>query len=170
MNDLIPFRHAVSDARREHRLLITWGRRWGLANGQPFDPDLLALVLIGVARRPTEPWTRQAVYSVLRCYVFNWCTINRCLCPEGVPETLWRWLHFLDATDGFGEDDEPLSDLIKPLLCYGGLDYEGWQRPEGSPRLIECECFEPMLPEERAEMELRRSQQERRLSSDVEEG
>jgi hypothetical protein len=169
MNDLIPFRDAVSDTRRRHQLLITWARRWGLATGQPFDPDLLALVLAAVARWSDHAWTRQSVYGVLRCDVFNWCSLNRCLCPEGVPETLWRWLHFLEATDGFQEGDELLADLIKPLLCYGGLDYEGRPRPEGSPRLIECECYEPMLPEERAEMELWRSQRENRTPGGVEE-
>lgn len=170
MNDLIPFRIAVSDTRREQQLVITRARRWGISAGQPFDPDLLALVLAGVAQRSIEPWTRRGVYSVLRSHIFNWCDINRCLCPEGVPETLWRWLHFVDATDGFGAADEPLSELIKPLLCYGGLDYEGRPRPEDSPKLIECECSEPMLPQERADMELWRSQRERRMLADIEEG
>ncbi len=165
MNDLIPFHDAVVGARREHRLLILWARRWGVAAGMPFDPDLLALVLAAAAGwcdpKPIKAWTRRSVYGVLRCDVPNWCSMNRCLCPEGVPETLWRWLHFLEATGGLTGDDEELSDLIKPLLCYGGLDFEGKPRPEDSPRLIECECFEPLLPEEIAEREFQRSVQDR---------
>lgn len=153
MNDLVPFREAVADARRDHRLLITWARNWGLANGQPFDPDLLALVLTAATWCPIERWTRSAVYHVLRCDVNNWCVVNGCREPEGAPETLWGWLHFLDATGGHTGDDEPLSQLIKPFLCYVGFDYQGRQRPEGAPRLIECECFEPMSDEERAVME-----------------
>lgn len=166
MNDLIPFHEAVASVRREHRLLISWARRWGLAAEKPFDPDLLALVLAATAGwhdpRPIEAWTRRSVYHVLRCDVPNWCSINRCLWSEGVPETLWGWLHFLDATGGLTDGDEELGDLLKPLLCYGGLDFEGKPRPEDSPRLIECECFEPLLPEEIAEREYQRSVQEAR--------
>lgn len=91
----------------------------------------------------------------------NWCSINRCLWPEGVPETMWRWLHFLEATGGLTDRDEKLDDLLKPLLCYVWLDFEGNPRPEDAPRLIECECFEPMLPEEIADMEFERALQER---------
>lgn len=144
-------------------MVIAWARQWGRAGGLLFDPDLLALVLAAAAGwhdpRPVEAWTRRSVYHLLRCDVPNWCSMNRCLWPEGVPETVWGWLHFLDATGGLTGADEPLSDLLKPLLCYGGLDFEGRPRPEDSPPLIRCECFEPLLPEELAELELRESWQ-----------
>ncbi len=159
MNDLIPLHDAVADARTRHRLVITWARQWGRANGVLFAPDLLTLVLAAAAGwhdpRPVEAWTRRSVYHLLRCDVPNWCSMNRCLWPEGVPETVWGWLHFLDATGGLTGADEPLSDLLKPLLCYGGLDFEGRPRSEDSPPLIRCECSEPLLPEELAELELR---------------
>lgn len=156
MNDLVPLREAVADVRHEYRLLIRWARRWGAATGRPFDPDLLALVLAGCADyvgRMDGRWMRKTVYAVLWAGVPNWCSMNRCFQPHGVPETLWQWLHFLEATDGFSDRDEPLSQLIKPFLCYVGFDYEGRQRPQGAPRLIECECREPMTPEERHIME-----------------
>lgn len=152
MNGPVPLPDAVAEARARHWLLITWVRQWGRANGIVFDPDLVALVLAAATGwhtpRSVDAWTRRSVHHVLSCDVPNWCSMNRCLWPEGVPETVWGWLHFLDATGGLTDADEPLSDLLKPLLCYGGLDFQGRPRPENSAPLITCECYQPRQPGE----------------------
>lgn len=148
MSDLVPFGLAVASARRRHRSALTALRRWALSGGVRLDVDLVALVLEvdseRVRRHRDEGRTRYAVYWLMRGDIPNWCSIRRCLTPEDVPETIWHWLHYLDVTGGLGGADEPLGELLKPLLCYGGLDFAGRRRREGDTRkLVECECFEP---------------------------
>lgn len=149
MSDLVPFGLAVASARRRHRSAITAVRRWALSGGVRLDVDLVALVLEVRGelsyRRSADGWTRYAVYCLMRIDIPNWCSMHRCLLPEDVPETIWHWLHYLDATGKLGGADEPLGELLKPLLCYGGLDFAGRRREGDTRKLVECECFEPDL-------------------------
>lgn len=145
---LVPFEIAIEPGRRRHRSAITTVRRWGLTRRVRLDPNLVALIL--EARRERVRWgqelgmTRHVVYWLMRGEIPNWCSMQRCLMPDEVPETIWHWLHYLDATGELDGGDEPLGDLLKPLLCYGGLDFAGRPRAEGETRkLVECECFEP---------------------------
>jgi hypothetical protein len=48
-----------------------------------------------------------------------------------------------DLSGRWGADDEPLHDLLKVLLCYGNVGFDGRrQRDEDlTRRLVPCECF-----------------------------
>jgi hypothetical protein len=60
-----------------------------------------------------------------------------------VVPALWQWLDFLHDTGRMNPASDPLWELRKPLICYGGLDYEGRFRPEDDPSPIPCECYLP---------------------------
>jgi hypothetical protein len=79
----------------------------------------------------------------LRCQIPNWCSRHGCLEPEELPEAMWEWLEFLSSTGLLDPASDPLAELRKPLLCYGGLDERGVPRPPGAPGTIECECHLP---------------------------
>ena len=70
---------------------------------------------------PTR-WTRTDVYHVLRCDIPNWCSLHSCLWPVELPEAMWEWFDFLADTGRLDPASDPLWELRKPLLCYGGLD------------------------------------------------
>jgi hypothetical protein len=80
---------------------------------------------------------------VLRCDVPNWCSLHGCLWPVDLAEAMWQWFDFLTETDRLGGASDPLAELRKPLLCYGGLDRHGRLRGEDAPAPIECECHLP---------------------------
>lgn len=55
----------------------------------------------------------------------------------------WQWFDFLHATGRLDPAGDPVAELRKPLICYGGLDQDGGPLPAGAPRQVECECFLP---------------------------
>lgn len=75
----------------------------------------------------------------------NWCSMRRVLIPvDGVCESLWVLLDFLDGTGGLDDESDELEHLREPLICYGGLDLDGTPRPEDSESPIECACCFPV--------------------------
>lgn len=142
---LVPLSEAVAAARAEHAEEVAAVVAWSGALGRTVDPDVLALIhaardadLFG---RAGGGWDRYELYAFLWGDLFNWCSMHRCPVPDALPEALWLWLHHLDATGRLGPDDEPLHDLLKVLLCYGGLGFDGRPRPAQEGRLVACECY-----------------------------
>jgi hypothetical protein len=154
MTHLIPLSDALGPIRDVYRHLLVEAARW--QDGRPCrtDPDQFALICVaadaGFGREvsPTR-WTRTDVYHVLRCDIPNWCSLHSCLWPVELPEAMWEWFDFLDDTGRLDPASDPLWELRKPLLCYGGLDERGRLRPEGpvesrsGRRTVECECHVP---------------------------
>lgn len=79
----------------------------------------------------------------------NWCSLHGCLWPVELAEAMWEWFDFLAGTGRLDPASDPVAELRKPLLCYGGLDEHGRRRAEGCPesrsgqRPVECECHLP---------------------------
>ena len=153
MTHLIPLAEALGPIREVYAHLLTEAARWQDdrcrdGRGRRTDPDHFALICVasdagfGQEVSPTR-WTRTDVYHVLRCDVPNWCSLHRCLWPIELAEAMWEWFEFLTDTGRLDPASDPLAELRKPLLCYGGLDAQGRLRPEDAPASVECECHLP---------------------------
>ena len=142
---LTPLAEAVAPVRLRFRPLISELCQWALAQGHRLEPDTVALLLAaadeghGVITK--TQWTRTGVQQFLWADTFNWCGIRRVLTPDGVPETLWWYLQFLVATDRLDYESDPLPELCKPLMCYGGLDEHGKRRSDGTRSPVPCQCY-----------------------------
>jgi hypothetical protein len=155
---------AVAPIRRRHRQLIDAAVAWqaavaaesGAGRAGPrrqTDPDHFALICAGAeyaAEWATDPvdqdpfrWTRVSVYHLVRCDIPNWCSGQRCLWPEQLPEALWEWFDFLHATGRLHPSSDPVTELHKPLACYGWLDQDGRKLPPDAAPQIACECMLP---------------------------
>lgn len=148
---LVPLSDAVAPSRTSHRRLIGEVRAWALARGVTVDPDLLALHLAVVDDdlfrdgSTVTHWTRPLVNSHLMHRSSNWCSMRRVLIPiDGFCEALWVLLDFLDDTGRLDDESDALEHLREPLICYGGLDFDGIRRPEDDESPIECACFFPV--------------------------
>lgn len=147
--ELVPLADAVAPVRERFAELIAAAQRWSAARGEEPDPDLLALVCAGAQRWDEADldaplvWTRVGVRILVRCGVPNWCSSRGTRWPLEVVPATWRWLDFLHGTGRLDPRSDPLWELRKPLICYGGLDFEGRWRPEGDPSPIPCECYLP---------------------------
>jgi hypothetical protein len=154
MTHLIPLAEALGPIRDVYRHLIDEAVRWQDGRPRRTDPDHFGLICVatdagfGRSVSPTR-WTRTDVYHVLRCDVPNWCSLHRCLWPVELPEAMWEWFDFLDATGRLDPASDPLWELRKPLLCYGGLDGHGrlqpddGAEPDADRRTVACECHLP---------------------------
>jgi hypothetical protein len=154
MTHLIPLAEALGPIRDVYQHLITDAVRCQDGRPRRTDPDQFTLICVatdagfGGSVSPTR-WVRTDVYHVLRCDVPNWCSLHRCLWPAELPEAMWEWFDFLAATGRLDRASDPLWELRKPLLCYGGLDDRGRLRAEGSPvsdsgrPTVACECHLP---------------------------
>jgi hypothetical protein len=148
MTHLIPLSEALGPIRDVYAHLLVAAARWQDGRERRTDPDHFALICVasdaGFVREvsPTR-WTRTDVYHVLRCDVPNWCSMHRCLWPVDLAEAMWQWFDFLTETDRLDGASDPLAELRKPLLCYGGLDRHGRLRGEDAPAPVECECHLP---------------------------
>jgi hypothetical protein len=149
---------AVRPWRQQHRPLLAELGAWALSCGRSVDLDLVALILAareaGFDKGPPGMWTRTGVHRCVSVDVPNWCTRARLLWPMGVPAALWEFLDFMVATERLDRDSDPIEELRKPLMCYGGLDRSGRERvhdpttgdaadPDadvGDPS-IRCECY-----------------------------
>jgi hypothetical protein len=147
MSELVSLTTAVAEVRSRHRPLIDEATRWAVEHGAPGDADLFALVCAGHVYRtggdPTQGWTRAGVYRLLRIGIPNWCTLAGCDWPLEVVPATWHWLDFLHDTRRMDPTSDPLWELRKPLICYGGLDFDGRPRPDDDRSPIPCECFLP---------------------------
>lgn len=149
MSDLVPLVDALAPVRLRHEVLIDHAMSWCAGRGAPADPDLFALVCAGVDPFDDEPeatplvWTRVGVCALLRRGIPNWCACNRCLWPLEVVPTTWQWLDFLEQTGRLDPRSDPLWELRKPLICYGGLGFDGRPRPVEDCSPIPCECHLP---------------------------
>lgn len=128
----VPVAEAVRPWRQQHRPLLAELGAWALSRGRPADLDLVALILAahetGFDKAPPGSWTRTGVHRCIGIDVPNWCTRASVLWPEGVPAALWQLLDFLVATDRLDRESDPIGELRKPLMCYGGLDRSGRER------------------------------------------
>jgi hypothetical protein len=149
---------AVRPWRQQHRPLLAELGAWALSCGRSVDLDLVALILAareaGFDKGPPGLWTRTDVHRCVSVDVPNWCTRASLLRPIGVPAALWAFLDFMVATERLDRDSDPIEELRKPLMCYGGLDRSGRERvhdptngdaagPDadlGDPS-IRCECY-----------------------------
>ena len=148
MTHLIPLSDALGPIRDVYRHLLVEAARWQDGRPRRTDPDHFALICVASDAgfgRDASPvrWARTDVYHVLRCDIPNWCSLHRCLWPVELPEAMWEWFDFLHDTGRLDPASDPVWELRKPLLCYGGLDAHGRQLPEGTPAVVECECHLP---------------------------
>lgn len=147
MSELVPLATALSTIRSRYRPLIDEAGRWAAENGAPVDAELFALICAGRSedtdRDPIRGWTRAGVYRLLRIGIPNWCSLSRCRWPLEVVSATWRWFDFLQDTRRMDPASDPLWELRKPLICYGGLDFDGSPRPAEDPSPIPCECALP---------------------------
>jgi hypothetical protein len=149
---------AVRPWRQGHRPLLAELRAWALECGRSVDLDLVALILAaretGFDKAPPCSWTRTGVHHCVSIDVPNWCTRASVLWPEGVPAALWQLLDFLVASDRLDHRSDPVDELRKPLMCYGGLDRSGREREhdaepgeaaepgaDADDPPIRCECY-----------------------------
>jgi len=154
----VPVTEAVRPWRQRHRPLLAELGAWALSRGRSVDLDLVALILAareaGFDKAPPGSWTRTGVHHCLSVDVPNWCSRARVLWPDGVPAVVWQLLDFLVATDRLDRRSDPIDELRKPLMCYGGLDRSGREREHGveagdlaeagvdtDDPPIRCECY-----------------------------
>jgi len=134
----------IGPARHEHHETVVAATEWCLAQGRPADPDLIALICAAIAagrRDQPDLWTRERVSELLTCELRNWCSMARCLHPDGQREALWMFLGFLAATDRLDPASHPLDRLRDVLRC-AGLGDDGLRRPDDAPA-FRCECHRP---------------------------
>src|ERR671911_814497 len=137
------------ESRRRHREMLAELRVWALERGRPADLDLVALILAAKERGPDDGplglWTRTGVNRCLSVDTFNWCSLGQVLYPDGVPGALWLFLDFLAETGRLERASDPLDELRKPLICYGGLDRSGRERTDDEHddhrSSVRCECY-----------------------------
>jgi hypothetical protein len=144
----IPLAQALAPVRDLYLPLVEEAVAWQADRRRHTEADHYVLLCLGADRAydatttPTR-WTRTTAYHVLRCDVPSWCSLQGCRCPAELPEAMWDWFDFLDATGRLDPSGDPLAELRKPLLCYGGLDQRGRRLADGAARTVECECFLP---------------------------
>lgn len=153
MRDLIPWTEAVGPVRERFCEPIDAACRWHADRGVEADPKLFAVIHGALlpydddaSTHDMSPmvWTRAAVRPFLWARIPNWCTWNNATTwPLEVVPALWQWFDFLHHTGRLDPRSDPLWELRKPLICYGGLDFDGRFRPEDDPSPIPCECHLP---------------------------
>lgn len=149
MTHLAALPDAVAPAHIEHASIIDAAVEWCAATSRPAEPDLFALLCAGAAGSDGSgsqtSWTRERVFHLLRCDIPHWSSRNGVRWPVEIVEAMWTWFGFLAATGRLDADSDPVWELRKPLICYGGLDLRGRLRSEddGGEQLIPCECFMP---------------------------
>jgi len=154
----VPVTEAVRPWRQRHRPLLAELGAWALSRGRSVDLDLVALILAareaGFDKAPPGSWTRTGVHHCLSVDVPNWCSRAQVLWSDGVPTAVWQLLDFLVATNRLDRRSDPIDELRKPLMCYGGLDRSGREREHGveagdlaeagvdtDDPPIRCECY-----------------------------
>jgi hypothetical protein len=67
--------------------------------------------------------------------------------PDGLPEALWDFLGVLHDEGWMDPWSDALPQLREPLICYGGLGFDGKPRGE-TPSPIPCQCYWPVGEEQ----------------------
>ncbi|WP_156934816.1 hypothetical protein [Pseudonocardia spinosispora] len=140
---------AVAPTRDRHEQVIAEALRWCAARGVPADADVFALICAGaesegVGTGAPFVWTRVGVRALLSDGIASWCALAGVRdCSVEVVPSVWQWFDFLHDTGRFDPRSDPLWELRKPLICYGGLDFGGRPRPVDDPSPIPCECQLP---------------------------
>jgi hypothetical protein len=139
---------AVAPARLRHRALIDAACAWQAEREKPADPDRFALICASADDAWSEEvtptrWTRTGVNQFIRCDVLNWCSLQSRGWQSGIVGVMWDWLDFLHATGRLDPASDPVAELRKPLICYGGLDENGEELPKDAPQALPCECALP---------------------------
>jgi hypothetical protein len=144
---LVPLSIAVAPDRERHRVLVDAALAWQEGRPRRTDPDLFALICAaadgGFGDVAPTRWTRTGTSHFLRCDLPNWCSLRRCLRPDGEVAALWEWIDFLHGTGRLDPGSDPVAEIRKPLCCAGWLDQDGAALPHDAPRQVECECFLP---------------------------
>jgi hypothetical protein len=141
----VPLRQALAEHRPQHKKVIAAAAQWALERGKALNRDEVALICVADAERrrwqgtPPDQWFRPDITHLLSIDIPNWCSLARCRIPLGLPQTLWNFLEFLADTGRFDPASDPLPELRKVLVCYGGLGFDGVPREGRSP--IRCECY-----------------------------
>ena len=141
----VPLREALIEHRSQHKKVIAAAAAWALERGTILDCVEVALICVADAERqrwhdmPSGLWVRRELVHLLRIDVPNWCSMARCRIPLGLPQTVWKFLDFLADTGRLDPSSDPVPELRKVLVCYGGLGFDGLPREGRSP--IRCECF-----------------------------
>lgn len=153
MRDLTPWPETLAPVRRRFGVLIDAACQWHSERGAEVDPDLFALICGGSMGWDDDGpasdlapllWSRIGVRALLWARIPNWCSLHDATTwPLEVVPATWQWFDFLHHTGRLDPRSDPLWELRKPLICYGGLDFEGRFLPEDHPPLIPCECYLP---------------------------
>ncbi len=145
----VAFGAAVAPLRAKYLAELRGLATWTLQHGRPCDLDAAALCCEVVARCDTPAGfqlDRRTVNTMLHCDVPNWATIARTDLPDDVVGHLWSVLVWLQAEGRLSPDSDPLSALLEPLGCYGGLGPDGYPLPAGADVDFPCQCFLPHDP------------------------
>ena len=141
----VPLKQALAEHRSQHAEVIAAAARWALEQGTTINCDEVALICVADAGQrcwrgtPPGQWFRPELNHLLSIDVRNWCSLARCRTPLGLPQTLWKFLDFLADTARLDPASDPVPELRKVLVCYGGLGFDGLPREGRSP--IRCECY-----------------------------
>ncbi|MGH9111426.1 MAG: hypothetical protein ACRDZN_03875 [Acidimicrobiales bacterium] len=146
--EFTPLATAVEPWRQRHGQMLAELRVWALERGRPVDLDVVALILAAREAGPDDAplglWARTGVNRCLSVDTFNWCSLGQVLYPDGVPGTFWLFLEFLADGGRLERASDPLDELHKPLVCYGGLDRSGREPTDDDydddRSSVRCEC------------------------------
>ena len=132
-----PAREAIqlSPDLRAHRVEVS---RWALAHGRPLNLDAITVVLAvrqfeaDTDGRPFTWWTTQRLIAFLWGSATEWCDVRGVELPDGLNETLWTYLSFLDRTKMLAGGSSRLRQLRDVLVEMGGLTKSGRARVQRS--------------------------------------
>ena len=144
------FADAVAPVRARHRGLVAASQSWAMSQQVVLPADLVALIIaVGLQRdsvlaelAPTY-WTRLSINQLVMTGLPNWCAAHGVPLPFDAPEAVWSYLDFLVGTGRLHTESDPLTELRRPLRCYGQLDESGRWDPDGDPVSERCECYCP---------------------------
>lgn len=146
---LIRFEAAAAPLRARHHASLRRIAEWALAEGRPCDLDVAALC-IDLLERHRAPGgvrlDRRKVNTALGADAPNTASLLTTLLPEGWVEHFWSVITWLDADGQLHPDSDPLTALLEPLRCAGGLDANGLPMPPGTDVDLPCQCYLPHDP------------------------
>lgn len=163
----VPFGAAVAPLRARHQWALAELASRHLPSGAPLDiglaaalvelvfnrraaisaPDSVSDSVVGVAAGVVLH--RPDVNDLLRVAIFNWCSLQGILVPPDVPEHLWVVVEWIAESGRLRAGSDPVSALLEPLQCAGGLDAIGRPRSADELSPVHCQCvlpFDPNVP------------------------